>query len=88
MLCNILLKMKKNNLNYPPYFTAYVTNEGKPYVLPVVRKVEAEKAKDTTLMHEYLPIVGREDLIRGAINLIFGYSPEYVAKVAILNIFL
>uniref|UniRef100_A0ACB8FA75 Golgi Transport n=1 Tax=Sphaerodactylus townsendi TaxID=933632 RepID=A0ACB8FA75_9SAUR len=37
---------------------AYRTNEGQPWVLPVVRKVEQMIAKDTSLNHEYLPILG------------------------------
>ncbi|KAJ6669210.1 hypothetical protein lerEdw1_008019 [Lerista edwardsae] len=37
---------------------AYRTDEGQPWVLPVVRKVEQLIAKDTSLNHEYLPILG------------------------------
>uniref|UniRef100_A0A3B5PYW7 Aspartate aminotransferase n=1 Tax=Xiphophorus maculatus TaxID=8083 RepID=A0A3B5PYW7_XIPMA len=37
---------------------AYRTNEGKPWVLPVVKKVEKLIVHDDRLNHEYLPILG------------------------------
>ncbi|XP_026079547.1 aspartate aminotransferase, cytoplasmic-like [Carassius auratus] len=37
---------------------AYRTDEGQPWVLPVVRKVEKMIADDHSLNHEYLPILG------------------------------
>uniref|UniRef100_A0A670JYS1 Aspartate aminotransferase n=1 Tax=Podarcis muralis TaxID=64176 RepID=A0A670JYS1_PODMU len=37
---------------------AYRTDEGQPWVLPVVRKVEQMINKDLSLNHEYLPILG------------------------------
>uniref|UniRef100_T1DNU1 Aspartate aminotransferase n=1 Tax=Crotalus horridus TaxID=35024 RepID=T1DNU1_CROHD len=40
---------------------AYRTNEGQPWVLPVVRKVEMMIAKNIDLNHEYLPILGLSD---------------------------
>ncbi|PSN36815.1 Aspartate aminotransferase [Blattella germanica] len=36
----------------------YRTDEGKPWVLPVVRKTEKELANNETLNHEYLPAFG------------------------------
>jgi len=36
--------------------SAYRTDEGLPWVLPVVRAIEAVMAADSTLNHEYLPI--------------------------------
>ncbi|CAL8256417.1 unnamed protein product [Lota lota] len=36
----------------------YRTNEGKPWVLPIVKKVEKVIAHDDRLNHEYLPILG------------------------------
>lgn len=38
--------------------TAYRTNEGKPWVLPVVRDEEVAMAADESLNHEYLTILG------------------------------
>ena len=51
---------------------AYRDNEGKPYVLPVVRSVETAMANDKTLNHEYLPMEGLHDLVKGAAKLALG----------------
>lgn len=51
---------------------AYRTAEGKPWVLPVVRKVEAMMAKDETLNKEYLPITGFPLFCEAATKLILG----------------
>lgn len=37
---------------------AYRTDDCQPWVLPVVRKVEQRIANDSSLNHEYLPILG------------------------------
>ncbi|KAF6108946.1 glutamic-oxaloacetic transaminase 1 [Phyllostomus discolor] len=37
---------------------AYRTDDSQPWVLPVVRKVEQKIANDSSLNHEYLPILG------------------------------
>jgi len=42
-------------------FAAYRGNDGKPWVLPVVKTVEAQMAGDETLNHEYLPVAGLPD---------------------------
>nr|UDB72873.1 cytoplasmic aspartate aminotransferase [Hemiscorpius lepturus] len=51
---------------------AYRTNEGKPWVLPVVRKVEKELAADETLNHEYLSQLGMEEFSRLATRMLLG----------------
>ena len=51
---------------------AYRTEEGAPYVLPVVRKVENAIAADKALNHEYLPIGGMPELCRAAVKLALG----------------
>ena len=51
---------------------AYRDSEGKPYVLPVVRSVETAMANDKTLNHEYLPMEGLHDLVKGATKLALG----------------
>jgi aspartate aminotransferase len=40
------------------WLSAYRTDEGLPWVLPVVKKVEKVIAHDDRLNHEYLPILG------------------------------
>ena len=57
---------------------AYRDNEGKPYVFPIVRKVEAELAKDHSIDKEYLPIDGLADFCRGARMAVFGWDSPHV----------
>ncbi|KAK4702646.1 hypothetical protein P7C70_g3576, partial [Phenoliferia sp. Uapishka_3] len=51
---------------------AYRDNDGKPYVLPVVRKAKMIIAADNTLDHEYLPIAGLPSFTSASAKLIFG----------------
>eukprot|EP00057_Strongylocentrotus_purpuratus_P024478 XP_011678952.1 PREDICTED: aspartate aminotransferase, cytoplasmic [Strongylocentrotus purpuratus] len=51
---------------------AYRTDESKPWVLPVVKKVEAEMAADNTLDHEYLPIAGLAEFTTAATKMLLG----------------
>uniref|UniRef100_A0A1I7VP37 Aspartate aminotransferase n=1 Tax=Loa loa TaxID=7209 RepID=A0A1I7VP37_LOALO len=49
---------------------AYRTEEGKPWVLPVVR--EAEKRLTDDISHEYLPVLGYEPFCNAAMKLVLG----------------
>lgn len=60
--------------------SAYRTDEAKPWVLPVVRKVEAELAADMTLNHEYLPILGLESFSTAAAKMLLGASHPAIAE--------
>ena len=51
---------------------AYRSNEGKPWVLPVVHEVEKLMANDPTLTHEYSPLAGNKDFYEAGARLIFG----------------
>jgi aspartate aminotransferase len=51
---------------------AYRTNEGKPWVLPVVRKTEIAIAQNETFNHEYLPVQGTEAFTSAATKLLLG----------------
>lgn len=51
---------------------AYRTEEGKPWVLPVVREVESQLAADHSLDHEYLPIQGLPEFTTAATRLVLG----------------
>lgn len=51
---------------------AYRTDEGKPWVLPVVRKLEAQLAADETLNHEYLPVLGLDAFSKAAVHMLLG----------------
>lgn len=51
---------------------AYRDDNGQPWVLPVVRKVESMMAADTSLNHEYLPVAGLPSLRDAAVQLALG----------------
>eukprot|EP01084_Bolivina_argentea_P315832 547326_1 len=51
---------------------AYRDDNGKPYVLKIVRKVERELAADPNLNKEYLPISGDAEYVRLSQKLILG----------------
>ncbi|XP_034045050.1 aspartate aminotransferase, cytoplasmic-like [Thalassophryne amazonica] len=51
---------------------AYRTNEGQPWVLPVVKKVERLIVEDNSLNHEYLPILGLPEFRSAASKVALG----------------
>ncbi|XP_015919632.1 aspartate aminotransferase, cytoplasmic [Parasteatoda tepidariorum] len=51
---------------------AYRTDEAKPWVLPVVRKVETQIAADQSLNHEYLGQLGMESFSKAASAMLLG----------------
>ncbi|VDD92668.1 unnamed protein product [Enterobius vermicularis] len=51
---------------------AYRTEEGEPYVLPVVREAELKLANDSSQNHEYLPVLGYQPFIDAALELLLG----------------
>lgn len=51
---------------------AYRTDESKPWVLPVVTKVEKLIAYDDKLNHEYLPILGLPEFRSSASKIVLG----------------
>jgi len=54
---------------------AYRTEEGKPWILPVVKKAEqklAENIAAETINHEYLPVLGMESFATTATKLVLG----------------
>ncbi|KAL0272078.1 UNVERIFIED_CONTAM: hypothetical protein PYX00_005187 [Menopon gallinae] len=59
---------------------AYRTDEGKPWILPVVRKVEKDLAEDETQNHEYLPVLGLEAFTTSATNLALGKNSAAVVE--------
>lgn len=74
---------------------AYRTDDGQPWVLPVVKKVEKIIVHDDRLNHEYLPILGLPDFRSSASKIALGdNSPAIqenrvsVVKHLCLNIYL
>jgi len=64
---------------------AYRTNEGKPWVLPVVRKAEKLIANDESLNHEYLPILGLEEFSNLATKLLLGDDSAPIKEGRVLS---
>ena len=54
---------------------AYRTDEGKPWILPVVKKVEemiAQHIKEEKLNHEYLPVLGLDAASSASTKMLLG----------------
>lgn len=64
-ICTLLSKLDISSL-------AYRDENGKPWVLPAVREAEKRLAADSSLNHEYFPILGYEPFCQSAIQLLFG----------------
>ena len=54
------------------FVIAYRNEEGLPWVLPVVRTVEAQMSTDLMLNHEYLPLDGLKAFTDSATKLLLG----------------
>ncbi|KAI1317280.1 Aspartate aminotransferase, cytoplasmic [Mortierella claussenii] len=59
---------------------AYRTEEGKPWVLPVVKKVGRILVNDSNLDHEYLPILGSESFRKASERLILGADSKAIGE--------
>ena len=60
---------------------AYRTDDGKPYVFPIVKKVEAEiveEIKNGKLDREYNPISGDAEFLKGARGVLCGFDHKDV----------
>ncbi|CAL7937827.1 unnamed protein product [Xylocopa violacea] len=67
---------KKVNLS----IGAFRTSEGKPWVLPVVRKVERSLAADELQNHEYLPVLGLDAFTQAATRMLLGTDSPIIAQ--------
>lgn len=59
---------------------SYKDDNGKPWVLPVVRTVEHQIANDLTLNHEYLPILGLPEFTNSSVKLALGSDSRAVVN--------
>lgn len=59
---------------------AYRTNEAKPWVLPVVKKVEKSLAADELQTHEYLPILGLNPFCQAATSMLLGANSVAISQ--------
>lgn len=60
---------------------AYRTDDGKPWVLPVVKKAEAKLAGDVdkeSINHEYLPVLGLDSFSSGATAMLLGKDSQAI----------
>ncbi|KAK9455688.1 pyridoxal phosphate-dependent transferase [Dipodascopsis uninucleata] len=67
---------------------AYRDDSGKPWVLPVVRKVDQILKDDPSVDHEYLPITGLPEFTAAAASLVLGkglYNSDLVASVQTIS---
>lgn len=61
-------------------FLAYRDEDGKPWVLPVVREAERRLALDESQNHEYLPVLGYEPFCSEAIKLLLGENSSAIKE--------
>ncbi|KAG0368193.1 aspartate aminotransferase [Gamsiella multidivaricata] len=59
---------------------AYRTEEGRPWVLPVVKKADRILVNDENLDHEYLPILGSDAFRKASSKLILGANSKALAE--------
>lgn len=80
--------LEKKSKIFIEYTSAYKDDNGKPWVLPVVRTVEQQVASDLTLDHEYLPVCGLQSFSNAAVKLVLGNdSPAVISnRVRSINI--
>ena len=65
---------------------AYRTSEGKPWVLPVVKKVERALAEDELQNHEYLPVLGLDAFSQAAIRLLLGSNSPTILQGKVIGV--
>ena len=62
---------------------AYRTDEGKPWILPCVKKAEAvlaEQVDQEKINHEYLPVLGLESFTKAATTMLLGEDSPALAE--------
>lgn len=59
---------------------AYRDEDGKPWVLPVVRSTEIKIASDESINHEYLPVCGTDLYTTAATKLLLGENSPAIAE--------
>ena len=66
---------------------AYRTDEGKPWVLPVVKRAEKQIVADSTLDHEYLPIDGLSEFTEASARLVLGKDSPAIKENRVISPF-
>lgn len=65
---------------------AYRDDDGKPWVLPVVKKATQILVNDPALDHEYLPITGLPEFTAAAARLILGADSPAIAEKRVVSV--
>ncbi|XP_013148500.1 PREDICTED: probable aspartate aminotransferase, cytoplasmic [Papilio polytes] len=68
----------KNKVNLT--IGAYRDENGKPWVLPVVRRTEKQMAEDDSLLHEYLPVLGLDQFTSASVSMLLGEDNPVIAE--------
>ena len=68
------------------FLIAYRTEDGQPWVLPVVRTIEAQMSADLTLNHEYLPLSGMKAFCDASTKLLLGESSPAISQNRVRNL--
>ena len=62
---------------------AYRTDEGKPWILPCVKKAEsilARQVEEEKINHEYLPVLGLDGFTKAATKMLLGEDSPALAE--------
>ena len=62
---------------------AYRTDEGKPWILPCVKKAEtilAQQVQEEKINHEYLPVLGLDTFTKAATTMLLGEDSPALAE--------
>ena len=62
---------------------AYRTDEGRPWILPCVKKAEtilAEQVQEEKINHEYLPVLGLDSFTKAATTMLLGEDSPALAE--------
>lgn len=76
----VIRKTFNNYILFSHLILAYRTAEGKPWVLPVVKKAENKIVGDETLNHEYLPVLGLDSFTKAATELLLGKDSKAIEE--------
>ncbi|XP_077000260.1 putative aspartate aminotransferase, cytoplasmic 2 isoform X2 [Tamandua tetradactyla] len=78
-----LLKSYKQDEDPKKMFLAYrvcMTDEGHPWISPVVNKLRLQIAQDPSLNYEYMPAMGMKSFIHASLELLLGKHSEAIVE--------
>ncbi|XP_038070765.1 aspartate aminotransferase, cytoplasmic-like isoform X2 [Patiria miniata] len=76
----VAFKEDKNATKYNVGPGAYRTDDGVPWVLPVVKDIEKQMAADESLNHEYLPVLGIPEFTSAATKMLLGENSPAILE--------